>query len=302
MINAEILCRVCGDRASGRHYGVQSCDGCRGFFKRSVRRSMKYECKDRKQCIVDVARRNQCQACRFRKCLAVSMNPCAVQNERKIRSNSTKTFQERCRNYLIASTDELTQKLRNKKTKACFIDHGTRNQHSAFVKRLKEVGQFSQLNSSIYLNFMLRFMMLSPPLSHISIEERILLLNHSWHMLFIVNYATYFESNVIKFGELQTVLEILDSLMLTPFEIWYLCMIIISESVNEIFGNLPALYAYRNEAFILLMKCETYAMVALMQNNKNRIGKLMKLKELLQTISKETVLQTFFPNSIRNQL
>ncbi|EJW79441.1 hypothetical protein WUBG_09650 [Wuchereria bancrofti] len=121
--------------------------------------------------------------------------------------------------------------------------------------------------------------MLSPPLSHISIQE----------------HAT-------KFGQLQAVLEILDSLMLTPFEIWYLCMIIISESVNEIFGNLPALYAYRNEAFILLMKCETYAMVALMQNNKNRITKLMKLKELLQTISKETVLQTFFPNSVRNQL
>ncbi|XP_048778408.1 nuclear receptor subfamily 2 group E member 1-like isoform X2 [Ostrea edulis] len=78
----EILCFVCGDKASGKHYGVQSCDGCRGFFKRSIRRSLEYVCKENGNCVVDVARRNQCQACRFRKCLEMKMNRDAVQHER----------------------------------------------------------------------------------------------------------------------------------------------------------------------------------------------------------------------------
>lgn len=30
-------------------------------------------CKESNQCIVDVSRRNQCQACRFRRCLEVKM-------------------------------------------------------------------------------------------------------------------------------------------------------------------------------------------------------------------------------------
>ena len=43
-------------------------------FTNSIRRNMNYVCKEKGACVVDVARRNQCQACRFKKCLQVKMN------------------------------------------------------------------------------------------------------------------------------------------------------------------------------------------------------------------------------------
>ncbi|CAB3372438.1 Hypothetical predicted protein [Cloeon dipterum] len=89
-MDRHLLCKVCGDKASGKHYGVASCDGCRGFFKRSIRRfadrNLEYVCKESGRCTVDVARRNQCQACRFKKCLAVNMRRDAVQHERAPRA------------------------------------------------------------------------------------------------------------------------------------------------------------------------------------------------------------------------
>ncbi|XP_015489506.1 nuclear receptor subfamily 4 group A member 2 [Parus major] len=69
----EGLCAVCGDNAACQHYGVRTCEGCKGFFKRTVQKNAKYVCLANKNCPVDKRRRNRCQYCRFQKCLAVGM-------------------------------------------------------------------------------------------------------------------------------------------------------------------------------------------------------------------------------------
>ncbi|XP_030633389.1 probable nuclear hormone receptor HR38 [Chanos chanos] len=69
----EGRCAVCGDNASCQHYGVRTCEGCKGFFKRTVQKNAKYVCLANKDCPVDKRRRNRCQFCRFQKCLAVGM-------------------------------------------------------------------------------------------------------------------------------------------------------------------------------------------------------------------------------------
>ena len=39
------MCTICGDKASGKHYGIYSCEGCKGFFKRTVRKELSYACR-----------------------------------------------------------------------------------------------------------------------------------------------------------------------------------------------------------------------------------------------------------------
>lgn len=67
------LCVVCGDKASGYHYNALTCEGCKGFFRRSVTKKAVYQCKSGGSCEMDLYMRRKCQDCRLRKCRAVGM-------------------------------------------------------------------------------------------------------------------------------------------------------------------------------------------------------------------------------------
>ncbi|XP_050527556.1 estrogen receptor [Daktulosphaira vitifoliae] len=67
------LCLVCGDTASGYHYGVASCEACKAFFKRTIQGNIEYTCPASSDCEINKRRRKACQACRFQKCLRMGM-------------------------------------------------------------------------------------------------------------------------------------------------------------------------------------------------------------------------------------
>ncbi|XP_066109767.1 progesterone receptor isoform X2 [Saccopteryx bilineata] len=67
------ICLICGDEASGCHYGVLTCGSCKVFFKRAMEGQHNYLCAGRNDCIVDKIRRKNCPACRLRKCCQAGM-------------------------------------------------------------------------------------------------------------------------------------------------------------------------------------------------------------------------------------
>ncbi|XP_065208873.1 longitudinals lacking protein, isoforms H/M/V-like isoform X3 [Planococcus citri] len=76
-------CSICGDKSIGKQYGAYTCDGCKSFFRRSVRSKSVYTCMFGGSCVITTLNRNHCRYCRMMKCLEVGMRVEAVQEGMK---------------------------------------------------------------------------------------------------------------------------------------------------------------------------------------------------------------------------
>lgn len=74
----QVLCKVCGDIANGIHFGVNTCEGCKKFFRRGLVENQSYVCKNEKDCCINPRNRNNCRYCRYQKCIAVGMSREAI--------------------------------------------------------------------------------------------------------------------------------------------------------------------------------------------------------------------------------
>uniref|UniRef100_A0A6P7G0N4 Steroid receptor seven-up, isoforms B/C isoform X1 n=1 Tax=Diabrotica virgifera virgifera TaxID=50390 RepID=A0A6P7G0N4_DIAVI len=100
--------------SSGQHLD----QGCKSFFKRSVRRNLTYSCRGSRNCPIDQHHRNQCQYCRLKKCMKMGMR-------REVSGSAQKSAVQRGRvppsqpslpglpNQFLNSTDSMNTSLSN---------------------------------------------------------------------------------------------------------------------------------------------------------------------------------------------
>ncbi|CAR99683.1 Protein CBG26996 [Caenorhabditis briggsae] len=71
-------CQVCFGKATGHHYDVASCNGCKSFFRRVTIEKLVYKCDNHMRCYNDFKAGDKipkCRACRYKRCVDVGMNP-----------------------------------------------------------------------------------------------------------------------------------------------------------------------------------------------------------------------------------
>ena len=84
----SVPCAICSASSSGYHFGVITCEGCKGFFRRTTQQKManNYVCEGNGAntglCDVTSQAGRRCKKCRFDKCLSLGMSLAAVRTGR----------------------------------------------------------------------------------------------------------------------------------------------------------------------------------------------------------------------------
>uniref|UniRef100_A0A8C9A7H9 Retinoic acid receptor RXR n=1 Tax=Prolemur simus TaxID=1328070 RepID=A0A8C9A7H9_PROSS len=181
------ICAICGDRSSGKHYGVYSCEGCKGFFKRTVRKDLTYTCRDNKDCLIDKRQRNRCQYCRYQKCLAMGMKREAVQEERQ---RGKERSENEVESTSSASEDMPVEKILEAelavepKTGAC-VEANTGLHPSSPNDPVTNICQAADKQLFTLVEWAKRI----PHFSELPLDDQVILLRAGWNELLIASFS-----------------------------------------------------------------------------------------------------------------
>ncbi|KAK1795289.1 hypothetical protein P4O66_010456 [Electrophorus voltai] len=181
MLSQKRLCAICGDRSSGKHYGVYSCEGCKGFFKRTVRKDLSYTCRDSRECPVDKRQRNRCQHCRYQKCLAMGMKREAVQDERQ-------RNKERDGDYEFSSSANEEMPVEKILEAETAVEHKTELRSEGTGSPGDPVTNICQAADK-QLYSLVEWAKRIPHFSELPLDDQVILLRAGWNELLIASFS-----------------------------------------------------------------------------------------------------------------
>ncbi|XP_066455343.1 nuclear receptor subfamily 1 group I member 2 [Eleutherodactylus coqui] len=207
------ICRACGDRATGYHFNVMTCEGCKGFFRRIMKRSLQLSCPYQGACIIDRNNRRHCQACRLKKCLDIGMKKEMIMSDeavemrrsllkRKRRPSETLTLPS------VSTMTEEQEKLVRQLTEAqektfdssftYFKNYRPARRHPGPPGQLQESTVFLMLpHMSDLVTYMIKgvinFAKIIPHFRDLGIEDQIALLKGSALELCVIRFNTVFD-------------------------------------------------------------------------------------------------------------
>nr|XP_020473524.1 retinoic acid receptor gamma-A isoform X2 [Monopterus albus]XP_020473530.1 retinoic acid receptor gamma-A isoform X2 [Monopterus albus] len=202
-------CFVCQDKSSGYHYGVSSCEGCKGFFRRSIQKNMVYTCHRDKNCQINKVTRNRCQYCRLQKCFEVGMSKEAVRNDRNKKKKDVKEEVVLPESYeLSGELEELVNKVSKAHQETfpslCQLGKYTTNSSSDHRVQL-DLGlwdKFSELSTKCIIKIV-EFAKRLPGFTTLTIADQITLLKSACLDILILRICTRYtpEQDTMTFSD-----------------------------------------------------------------------------------------------------
>ncbi|KAI2520087.1 nuclear receptor subfamily 1 group I member 3 [Homo sapiens] len=105
-------CVVCGDQATGYHFNALTCEGCKGFFRRTVSKSIGPTCPFAGSCEVSKTQRRHCPACRLQKCLDAGMRKDMILSAEALALRRAKQAQRRAQQTPVQLSKEQEELIR----------------------------------------------------------------------------------------------------------------------------------------------------------------------------------------------
>ncbi|XP_031709780.1 retinoic acid receptor beta isoform X2 [Anarrhichthys ocellatus] len=201
-------CFVCEDKSSGYHYGVSACEGCKGFFRRSIQKNMVYTCHRDKNCIINKVTRNRCQYCRLQKCFGVGMSKESVRNDRNKKKKESPKLELAESYELTAELETIIEKIRKAHQETfpslCQLGKYTTNSSADHRVRL-DLGlwdKFSELATKCIIKIV-EFAKRVPGFTALTIADQITLLKAACLDILILRICTRYtpEKDTMTFSD-----------------------------------------------------------------------------------------------------